>query len=48
MEPPKTYTVEEIKEMIQDEYKTWTGTYQPIVKVALTHLLMRIDPDASI
>ena len=44
----REYTVEEIIAMIRDEYQTWHGSYAPIVRVALTHLLMRIDPDATL
>ena len=33
---------------IRSEYDTWTGTYKPVVKVALEHCLQRIDPDATL
>jgi len=44
----KTYTAEEIIKMIQDEYQTWHGSYRPVIKVALEHLIMRLDPDATV
>jgi hypothetical protein len=48
METPKTYTAEEIIAMVRDECQTWHGSYQPVVKVALEHLIMRVDPDATL
>jgi hypothetical protein len=44
----RSYTVEEIAAMIREEYQTWHGSYAPIVRVALTHLLMRIEADANL
>ena len=48
LETPKTYTAEEIIAMIRDEYETWHGSYKPVIKTALTHLVMRLDPDATV
>ena len=45
---PREYTAEEIIAMIREEYKTWHGSYAPIVRVALSHLIMRLDPDATL
>lgn len=33
---------------IRSEYETWTGSYKPVVKVALEHCMQRIDPDATL
>lgn len=33
---------------IRSEYETWTGSYKPVVKVALEHCIQRIDPDATL
>ena len=37
-----------IQDGIRSDYETWQGPYKPIVKVALTHCLQRIDPDATL
>ena len=34
--------------IVRAEYDTWQGDYKPVVKVALTHCLQRIDPDATL
>lgn len=33
---------------IRSEYDTWSGSYKPLVKVALEHCIQRIDPDATL
>jgi len=38
----------EFYDIIRAEYDTWQGDYKPVVKVALTHCLQRIDPDATL
>ena len=38
----------EFYEIVRAEYDTWQGDYKPVVKVALTHCLQRIDPDATL
>lgn len=48
MEQPKLYTAEEIVAMVREEYDTWHGSYKPVIKVALDHLVMRVDPDATV
>jgi hypothetical protein len=48
LEQPKLYTAEEIIAMIRDEFETWHGSYQPVIKTAFTHLVMRLDPNATV
>ena len=38
----------EFYDIVRAEYDTWQGDYKPVVKVALTHCLQRIDPDATL
>ncbi len=38
----------EFFDVVRREYDTWQGDYKNIVKVALTHCLQRIDPDATL
>jgi hypothetical protein len=38
----------EFYDAVRSEYDTWQGDYKNIVKVALTHCLQRIDPDATL
>ena len=33
---------------VHSEYDTWTGSYKPVVKVALQNLMQRMDPDATL
>lgn len=38
----------EFFDTIHKEYDTWTGSYKPVVKVALQNLMQRMDPDATL
>lgn len=35
-------------DIVRKEYDTWQGNYKDVVKVALTHCLQRLDPDANL